>query len=232
MVAHWLGDMKLVYTSAQNPKPWTVSTIASPPFWRATAVIARSSSAALLLFIWHMAESVSSRVGGLDRIVRSWAAGKGTANGDWLLLLLSSERKYSLHSASRAVSLVGGVPFLLLTSTLVFLPLCRQLMDDSPCGGVGVCNLEVFHLLVHHSYFIWFVGLIQIGIEPSPSFSWLLWLGDEVPSLGFISLHLQLDSLVIHPTWQTTWLKVQCKPTNDFWVKFKIQTPIQGSKTR
>ena len=81
LVIHWLGGMRLVYTSAQ--KPWTMSTtIVSPPFWRAAAVITLSSPAALLVFIWCMAKNVSSRVGGLVRIGRSWAAGGDRGNGD------------------------------------------------------------------------------------------------------------------------------------------------------
>ena len=213
MVVHWLSGVRLVYTSAK--KPWTVSTIASPPFWRVSAVIALSSPGAFLVFVCLMIENVSSRVGGLVMISCSWSAGGGSADGDWLLQLLSREPKYSLPSANRSVSLVGGVPFVLLSSTLVFLPLpgsSWMIFHVVVFFALGACNLEAFHLFVQHGYFVWFVGLIKIGIKPPPTFSLLLWLGDQVLSLGFIFLHLQLQRLVCHPTWQTTWLTFD----NDF----------------
>ena len=121
---------------------------------------------------------------------------RGRRCGDLLLLLLSRELKYSLRSASRSFSLVGGVPSVDLDTG--FLSFARQLMDDFPCGGVfalRACNLEVFHFFVQHDYFVWLVGLIQIGFGPLSSFSWLFLLGDQVPSFGFISLS------VIHFSW-------------------------------
>ena len=101
-----------------------------------------------------------------------------------------------------------------------FLAFARQLMNDFLRGGVfalEVCNLEVFHLFLQHGCFVWFVGLFQIGIELPPSYSRLLWLGDQIPSFGFTSLHFQLDSLVSHPTWQNTWLTF----ANDFLSYFR-----------
>ena len=81
--------------------------------------------------------------------------GRGRANGD--LLMLSRELKYSLHSASRFVLLVGGVPSLFVDLDTGFLAFTRQLTDDFLCGGVfalGVCNLEVFHLFVYSAWLL------------------------------------------------------------------------------
>ena len=122
LVVHWLGGVRLLYTVALD-----YATIASPPFWSATAVIALSSPAALLDFIWRIAIRVSSRFGGLIWIGKSWAAGGGSSDGVWPLLSLSKELKYSFQSASRSLSLVGGVSSLLLTLTLVFLSLPESL---------------------------------------------------------------------------------------------------------
>ena len=102
-------------------------------------------------------------------------------------------------------SLILTVFFVVLDTC--FLAFARQLMDNVPCGGVfalGVFILKVFCLFVQHVCFAWFAGVFQIENEPPPTFSLLLWLGDKVPSLGFIFLHLQLESLVSRPTWQTT----------------------------
>ena len=49
LVIHWSGGVRFEYTSAQ--KQWITSAIASPPPWRASAVIAQSSPTALFVFI-------------------------------------------------------------------------------------------------------------------------------------------------------------------------------------
>ena len=54
---HCLGGEMLVYTSEQ--KAWMVSIICSPPPWNASAVIAQSRPAALLVFIAAIASAVS-----------------------------------------------------------------------------------------------------------------------------------------------------------------------------
>ena len=69
----------LVYTSEQ--KAWMVSIIWSPPPWRASAVIAQSRPAALLVFIAAIASAVSSRVGGSVQMGRSLLAGRGSSDG-------------------------------------------------------------------------------------------------------------------------------------------------------
>ena len=64
-----------------------------------------------------MASSVSSIVGGWW-IGRSWAAGYGRSDRVWTLSLLRRELKYSCHSTRRSLSLLGGMPSLILTLTL------------------------------------------------------------------------------------------------------------------
>ena len=134
LVVHWMGGIRVLNNSVQ--KPWTMSAITSPLFLIASAVIALSSPAALLFFIWWISKRVSGRVGGLVSVGRSWAERRRSSDGCSPLLLLSKEKKYFLHSASRSVSLVSGVPSLLLTLTLDFSIFPGQIMDDFPCGGV------------------------------------------------------------------------------------------------
>ena len=95
----------------------------------ASAAMAASSPAALFtgIFIRRIANAFSTHVGGPVWMWRSWAAGRGSSNGDEPLLLLSRELKRSFHSASYSTSLVGRVPSLFLTLTLDFLPLPERL---------------------------------------------------------------------------------------------------------
>ena len=81
----------LVYTSEQ--KAWMVSIIWSPPPWRASAVIAQSRPAALLVFIAAIASAVSSRVGGSVQMGRSLLARGGSSDGVKPLSLFKSELK-------------------------------------------------------------------------------------------------------------------------------------------
>ena len=81
----------LVYTFEQ--KAWMVSIIWSPPPWRASAVIAQSRPAALLVFIAAIASAVSSRVGGSVQMGRSLLAGRGSPDGVKPLSLFKSELK-------------------------------------------------------------------------------------------------------------------------------------------
>ena len=117
-VIHWPGGDRFEYTSAQ--KQWIASAFASLPSCRASAVIAQSSRAALLVFIWRMASNVSSSVGGGLWIGKSWADGCGRSDGIWPLSSLRRELKYSCHSTRRSLSLLRGVPSLILTLILEF----------------------------------------------------------------------------------------------------------------
>ena len=118
LVIHWSGGVRFEYTSAQ--KQWITSAIASPPPWRASAVIAQSIPATLLVFIWRMASNVSSGVGGCIWIGKSWAAGCGRLGGVWPLSLLRRKLKYIYHSTRKSLSLLGGAPSLILALTLGF----------------------------------------------------------------------------------------------------------------
>ena len=68
----------LVYTSEQ--KAWMVSIIRSPSPWRASANIAQSRPAALLVFMASIASAVSSRVGGSEQMGRSLLAKGGSSD--------------------------------------------------------------------------------------------------------------------------------------------------------
>ena len=97
LVVHLLGGIRVQNTCVQ--KSWARSTIAWPLFGSASAVIALSCLAALFSFIRRIAKWVSSGGDNFDR---------GSS-----LLLLSKELKYSLHPASRSLSLVGWVSSLI-----------------------------------------------------------------------------------------------------------------------
>ena len=68
----------LVYTSEQ--KAWMVSIKRSPPPWRASAKIAQSRLAALLVFMAAIASAVSSRLGRSEQVGRSLLAGGGISD--------------------------------------------------------------------------------------------------------------------------------------------------------